>query len=298
VTADVDDELELETVDTEVDLEDSPELETADTDPDLEQAADEDPQASAPDDDSELPGDDSADTDDDRRGRYQKRIDELVAARNTQSERGDRLEQELKELRQQLEQLKPKEPEVSEPIRPRLENFESDEEYEAALDTYFDERVEFKLAKKAQEDQAKREAKEAEQTQRQQQEKAVARIAWLQEVDAAHPGIGKRVQDLPALSEAAADVLTGMEVEHSVKVVEELEANPRLAIQIAQLDPADQESVLMEIGTGQPATSRSVKKITAAPQPKKPTGPTRRVPSKDPSKAKTLAEYAAARGLG
>jgi hypothetical protein len=296
--ADEDDVLDPGLVDEyEEELEPDPEVEAESSESDEENEVDEEAQDSAPA-EEDLPGDDSADTG--SKNGVQKRIDELTRQKKEAGERGDRLEQEKRELEARLEALEaklPKEPELAAPVRPRLEDFETDEAYEAALDQHLESVVEFKLKKKAQEE---REAAKAEESRKLEQEKAERieqRRQWLMEVNAAKPGLAARVASLPVLSEASSDALASMDVDAGITAVEYLEANPEQAYQIATLDPDEQKDILMEIGTGKPANSRPGNKVTKAPRPTKPTGGRRKVPTKDPLKM-SPEEYDAWRASG
>ena len=227
----------------------------------------------------------------------QKRIDELVqqreeAKRQAEAERAEKLRLlALVEAKQTPEPAKPKTDEG--PVRPRKEDYDDPNAYDAAVESYIDERAKFTAAKEVENAIAERDRKAAEEAAARQQQ--AVQEAYVQRVEK----VKEKYADYSEVAESP-DVTVSMPMavaivnsEQGPELAYYFGKNPKEAARITALPPHAQ---LMELGkievklASQPATP---KPISNAPPPIKP-----QTPSSDTVKTLdelSMDEYAAKR---
>lgn len=168
-------------------------------------------------------------------------------------------------------------PEVKAPVKPKLDDFETYEEFDAARETYFEQLTEFKAREAV---RIEREAREAAETEmRERDSKAKVAESWNQKVTDAKDRYEDfetvAFSDKVPLNQAAMDFVLNSDA--GADVLYKLGKNPTEAARIASLDAMGTMRELARIelslsGTRQPTTQPTTKKITGAKPPPKDIG--------------------------
>ena len=217
------------------------------------------------------------------KGRYQKRIDELVGQRNAVTEDRDYWRSQALELqRQKPEPVKDDPPP---PQKPKLADFDHDvEAYAEALSDWTDQRIVAAVESKAEEVQ--KQAAESARTQHSENVQAERQRVFAersQEFAADHPDYFALVGNptLPITSQMS-DVI--MEMENGPEIVYHLAQHPEQAHRIAQQSGAQVAISLATLKVEKPSKPEGTK----APEPPKPiTGGKEGVKETDPRDPKS-----------
>ncbi len=210
---------------------------------------------------------------------YQKRIDEITAARREAERRADQLLAMLEQTTQ-AQRTPPQQQAEPQPIqgRPVLENFASYEEFSEAL---ADWKVEQKFAEREQ----RQKAETAAQAERRQHSEWMARV---EAVEHRAPSIRDAIEAVgPMLSPVAASVIKTLDNGPDVLVY--LHQNREAAERIASLDPYIAAAELGRLAAGiQPPQPR---RVTQPPEPINTLGGGTSPPPFDPRTIKDGDEY-------